>query len=160
MHRCPLAFANGKCPKRDPEHMIVFHSNDHDVQERWGSLPQSGTTTYFGFHMITAPAAVAIAHSDFRRSLSPPQMLGFGVYFARSSPSFKRTDKDDYALICAEVHMGRVLQVTRDQISTVCNSNAWWEHFDTVYYSSEIEKRDEFCIKDPEQIIRWVIAVD
>ncbi|CAF1117340.1 unnamed protein product [Adineta steineri] len=129
-------------------------------QERWGLLSPNEATTYVGFHRTTAESAVAIAHSDFRQSMKGSQMLGFGVYFARSIARTEGKARFAGALICAEIRMGRVKEVTFDQLYTVRNSNAWWTDYDTVYYNHKEDDRDEFCVKDPAQILKWVIVVD
>lgn len=149
-----------KCPNRNLEHLIIFHSSDYKPQERWGLLPRNESEIYVGFHRTSAESAVAIAHSDFRPSMKPPQMLGFGVYFARSIAHTEGKARHGGALICAEIRMGRVKEVTYNKISTVQNSKAWWKNFDTVYYNHKDDNRDEFCVKDPAQILRWVIVVD
>lgn len=68
---------------------------------------------YVGFHRTTAEAAVMIAHSDFRISNSGKQMLGYGVYFARSISGTLGKARHGGATICAEIQMGRVKEVTR-----------------------------------------------
>jgi hypothetical protein len=157
---CDSMGPNFKCPKRSLEHLIIFHLDDYKPQERWGLLPPDEATTYVGFHRTKAESAVGIAHSDFRQSMTPPQMLGFGVYFARSIAHTEGKARFAGALICAEIRMGRVKEVMYNQLNTVRNSNAWWDDYDTVYYNHENDDRDEFCIKDPAQILRWVIIVD
>ncbi|CAF2883081.1 unnamed protein product [Rotaria sp. Silwood2] len=92
--------------------------------------------------------------------MTPPQMLGFGVYFARSIAHTENKARHAGALICAEIRMSRVKEVTRNEIHTVQNSNTWWKDYDTVYFNHQNDDRDEFCIKDPAQILRWVIVVD
>lgn len=56
--------------------------------------------------------------------------------------------------------MGKVLQVTDGELHTVSDSNEWWAQYDTVYYAHINEKRDEFCLKDPEQILKWTIVMN
>ena len=56
--------------------------------------------------------------------------------------------------------MGKVKEVTYEELHKVQDSNVWWDEFDTVYYNQRDEKRDEFCIKSSSQIIRWVIAIN
>lgn len=56
--------------------------------------------------------------------------------------------------------MGRVLRVTSNELHTVCNSNSWWANYDTVYYAHNHEERDEFCLQDPKQILKWIIVMD
>ncbi|CAF1182477.1 unnamed protein product [Adineta steineri] len=157
---CDSMGPNFKCPKRSLEHLIIFHLDDYKPQERWGLLSPNEATTYVGFHRTTAESAVAIAHSDFRQSMKGSQMLGFGVYFARSIARTEGKARFAGALICAEIRMGRVKEVTFDQLYTVRNSNAWWTDYDTVYYNHKEDDRDEFCVKDPAQILKWVIVVD
>ncbi|CAF4228023.1 unnamed protein product, partial [Rotaria sordida] len=155
---CDTMSPDVKCRNRNLEHLIIFHLDDYKPQERWGILPPSEAANYVGFHRTKAEFAISIAHSDFRPSMTPPQMLGFGVYFARSIEHTKGKARNAGALICAEIRMGRVKQITVNQIDTVRNSKAWWKNYDTVYYNHENDDRDEFCIKDPAQILRWVIV--
>jgi hypothetical protein len=151
---------NVKCPNRSLEQLIIFHMNDYKPQERWRLLSPNEATTYVGFHRTKAESAVAIAHSDFRPSMTPPQMLGFGVYFARSIAHTEGKARFAGALICAEIRMGRVKEVTEGELYTVGNTDSWWADYDTVYYNHADDNRDEFCIKDPAQILKWVIIVD
>jgi hypothetical protein len=50
--------------------------------------------------------------------------------------------------------------VTKYELHQVRNSNEWWKEYDTIYYAHDLENRDEFCLKDPEQILRWIIVMD
>lgn len=156
--KCSLMNLNGECVKRDLEHVLLFHSISSVLQTRWSSLAASGILTYIGFHMTSAQIALQIAHSDFRVTQTWHTMLGYGIYFARTLPQISN---GNYAsIICAEIRMGRVLEITRELIGTVRGSNSWWENYDTVYFRHEKEERDEFCVKDPAQILRWIIATD
>jgi hypothetical protein len=64
------------------------------------------------------------------------------------------------ALICAEIELRSVRRVIKSELHEVQDSNAWWEDYDTIYYAHEQENLDEFCVKDPAQILRWVIVMD
>ncbi|CAF4669899.1 unnamed protein product, partial [Didymodactylos carnosus] len=37
---------------------------------------------------------------------------------------------------------------------------SYWDEYDTVYLNHDEEEKDEFCIKDPSQILRWVIVIE
>jgi hypothetical protein len=63
-------------------------------------------------------------------------------------------------LVCAEIDMKKVLTVTRNELYKVQNSNAWWDEYDTVYFRHESEKLDEFCVKDPAQVLKMIIIVE
>ena len=77
---CQYSTAGG-CPNRSLEHIAIFHAFDFKPLSRF----QPGLDqTYIGFHQTTNEAAAKIAMNGFRISDKPPQMLGFGVYFARS----------------------------------------------------------------------------
>lgn len=71
----------GGCPDRSLEHIAIFHAFDFKPLKRFRLNVDE---TYIGFHQTTNEAAAKIAKSGFRISNTPPQMLGFGVYFARS----------------------------------------------------------------------------
>ncbi len=157
---CRLMTRDVKCPNRQLEHLIIFHMSDYKPQERWGLLSPDERTVYVGFHCTSADSAIKIAHSDFLRAMRPPQMLGFGVYFARSIAGTGGKARFSGALICAEIRMGRVKEVTYSRLHTVSNSKQWWNDYDTVYYNHRDDNRDEFCVKDPAQILRWVIVVN
>lgn len=166
----------GYCPNPSLEHVVIFHAYDYIPQRRY----QPGSdTTYIAFHQTTPEAAVSIAKTGFRISDKAPQMLGFGVYFARS---FKDTEgkarntggKVNFnyssfillnfyyigALICARIRLGKVKRVVFEELHTVRDSKAWWKDFDTVYYAHREENRDEFCLKDPSQIEKWIMIMN
>jgi hypothetical protein len=165
----------GNCPDLSLEHIVIFHAFDFKPLSRY----RPGIdTTFIGFHRTKPEFAVSIAKTGFRRSMTPPQMLGFGVYFARS---FADTDGKARAagkevlllfnlyiytyyclgaFICAEVNMGKVRVVDKSKLHEVANTDSWWNTYDTIYYAHDEESRDEFCIKDPAQILKWVIIMD
>ncbi|CAF2839922.1 unnamed protein product [Rotaria sp. Silwood2] len=92
-------------------------------------------------------------------STTPPQMLGFGIYFARSVANTEGKAREAGAYICAEVRMGKVLMLTKSELHTVSNKNSWWLEYDTVYYKHDQEARDEFCVKSPDQVLKWIIYI-
>ncbi|UJR19339.1 hypothetical protein I4U23_022468 [Adineta vaga] len=145
-----------QCRERTLEHIVVFHSADFRPQPRW----TPDYPIYIGFHRTNADSAISIAHSDMRISDIPPQMLGYGIYFARSIESTEQKARKDGAYICAEVRMGKVLMITRPELWQVSDSNAWWADYDTIYFKHEKEERDEFCVKSSDQVLRWVIYVE
>ncbi|CAF1570640.1 unnamed protein product [Rotaria magnacalcarata] len=147
----------GNCPKLSLDHIVIFHAFDSMPQSRY---QRDNHRTYFGFHRTSPESAVGIAQQGFRISATPPQLLGFGVYFARSFKGTERKARHEGALICAEVDMRNVIIVTRDELHNVSNSNRWHHSFDTVYYYHPEEDRDEFCVKDPAQILRWIIIMN
>lgn len=153
---CSLMNTYGKCVKRDLEHVVLFHSEGSVPQERWGSLAGTGASTYFGFHSVPLRTALAIAQLDFR--ISRLGILGPGIYFSRAVPS--RTREYAFSIICAEIHMGRVLEVERNDLESRDIFNKLRNDYDAVYYKHEREEMDEFCVKSPEQVLRWIIAVD
>ncbi|CAF1213283.1 unnamed protein product [Adineta steineri] len=153
---------NKSCTNRKLEHILIFHLSDYQPQPRWSELKRLNPSaeTYIGFHRTSAHAAAAIAHSDFRRSVKPPQMLGFGIYFARSIKNTDGKARFKGAIIAAEIRMGNVKEVTRNELNTVRNTDEWHPEFDTVYFNHEDDQRDEFCIYDETQILKWIIVVD
>lgn len=144
------------CRERQLEHMVIFHSADFLPQPRWSPDYE----TYIGFHRTQAHFAISIAHSDIRISQTPPQMLGFGIYFARSISNTEGKARQRGAYICAEIRMGKVLTLTKSQLGRVKNTDSWWNEYDTVYYQHENEERDEFCVKSPDQVLKWIIYVE
>lgn len=56
--------------------------------------------------------------------------------------------------------MGRVRVIDQSEINEVSNTDSWWQTHDTIYYAHDEESRDEFCVKDPAQILKWVIIMD
>ncbi|CAF3017692.1 unnamed protein product [Rotaria sp. Silwood2] len=156
-NRLCLYDGGGNCPMLSLEHIVIFHAYDSMPQARY---EQGIQHTYFGFHRTSPASAVGIAQEGFRISTTGRQMLGYGVYFARSFKGTERKARYSGALICAEIQMGNVLPVTYDTLDSVSNSNSWHQNFDTVYYYHQEEDRDEFCVKDPEQILKWIIIMD
>ncbi|CAF1573887.1 unnamed protein product [Didymodactylos carnosus] len=80
-------------------------------------------------------------------------MLGYGIYFARSINNTLLKARFGGAIICAQVRMENVLEVTKNELHNVSNSKQWWNTYDTVYYNHESPNKDEFCINDPEQVL-------
>ncbi|UJR24284.1 hypothetical protein I4U23_027251 [Adineta vaga] len=150
------------CTNRELEHILIFHLDDYQPQPRWSELKRldPSADTYIGFHRTSAHAAAAIAHSDFRRSVTPPQMLGFGIYFARSIEKTVGKARFEGAIIAAEIRMGNVKEVVFNELNTVRNTDNWHPEFDTVYYNHKNDQRDEFCIYDEKQIRKWIIVID
>ncbi|CAF5027590.1 unnamed protein product, partial [Rotaria sp. Silwood1] len=91
------------CKERELEHIVIFHSADFRPQPRWSP----DYPIYIGFHRTRADFAISIAHSDMNISQTPPQMLGFGIYFARSITNTEGKAREAGAYICAEVRMGK-----------------------------------------------------
>jgi hypothetical protein len=151
------------CLDRTLEHILIFHFNTFTPTPRWSDIPNRDelTTTYIGFHRTDALAAVNIAYEDFRRSTTIPQMLGFGIYFARSVFHTQFKARRDGAVICAEILMGRVLEIGNNELGNVSNTDAWHQNFDTIYYHHPTEPlRDEFCIKSNDQILKWIMYIE
>jgi hypothetical protein len=141
---------------------LIFHLSDYQPQPRWSEVKRlnASTDTYIGFHRTTAKSALLIAHSAFRRSTTPPQMLGFGIYFARSIENTLGKARFAGAIIAAEIRMGNVKEVKQYELHTVRNTDRWYPEFDTVYYNHENDQRDEFCVYDESQILKWIIVID
>ncbi|CAF3948899.1 unnamed protein product [Rotaria sp. Silwood1] len=144
------------CKERELEHIVIFHSADFRPQPRWSP----DYPIYIGFHRTRADFAISIAHSDMNISQTPPQMLGFGIYFARSITNTEGKAREAGAYICAEVRMGKVLMLTRSELHIVSNKNSWWLEYDTVYLKHEQEERDEFCVKSSNQVLKWIIYIE
>ncbi|CAF0884538.1 unnamed protein product [Rotaria sordida] len=168
-HRNEIQLWNEPCELRQfcfnqtLEHIMIFHYNTHTPTPRWCDVPNKDplTTTYIGFHRTDAQAAVNIAYTDFRTSRTGRQMLGFGIYFARSSFHTQFKARRNGAVICAKILMGRVLEIENDELANVSNSDAWHQNFDTIYYRHPRNPlRDEFCIKSNEQILKWVMYIE
>lgn len=64
------------------------------------------------------------------------------------------------AFIGAEVNMGRVRVISAAEINEVSNTDCWWEHYDTIYYAHVNENLDEFCVRSPHQISKWIMVMD
>ena len=77
----PCRNQSDSCNELTLQHIAIFHSFDFKPQKRYDPCIHK---TYFGFHQTTIDAAIGISQTGFRISDTPPQMLGFGVYFARS----------------------------------------------------------------------------
>lgn len=149
------------CENRNLEHILIFHLDDHQPQPRWSELKQMdpNATEYIGFHRTTAESAMKISCSDFKPSIHGRLMLGHGIYFARSIEHTKGKARFEGAMIAVKVNMGRVKEVTSNEIRFVSNTNSWHGLFDTVYYNHVDPKRDEFCISNNNQILEWIVVI-
>jgi hypothetical protein len=163
--------AGSSCHRSKLEHVVIFHSSKHEPQPRWSPK----YPVYIGFHRTTPQAAISIAKTEFRGSLTG--MLGPGAYFARSTEAtLMKIGKPDQtgAWFVAEIFMGKVFSVEETSIrsypsNTLFDPNLkrsisngdWQQEYDTCYFKHSTESKDEFCIKDPEkQIIRWVVVIE
>ncbi|CAF2775284.1 unnamed protein product [Rotaria sp. Silwood2] len=147
------------CTNRNLEHIMIFHLDEHKPQQRYSAIRKSEKledTIYIGFHQTSPANSSSIAHSDFRPSSEGK--LAPGIYFARSKAGTEYKANQHGAYIAAEVHMGRVKEVTDENLNDFKNPNS--SPSDAVYLNHENEDKDEFCVKDASQIKKWVIVVD
>ena len=162
---------NGRsCVSEELDHVVIFHSTDHQPQPRWSSSCKN----YIGFHRTTPQAAVSIARSEFSPSKSG--MLGPGAYFARSTDATTgKIGKSDQtgAWFVAEISMGRVFQVDvglirdhrsphfKPELRKFVEQGRWHEEYDTCYFNHAKDSLDEFCVKDTsKRILRWVVVIE
>ena len=87
-------------------------------------------------------------------------MIGHGVYFARSREGTERKANRKGAFICAEVEMGRVLRLNPDERNLYRGKKDWWSTHDTSYFCNSDPRLDEFCVKSPSQILRWIMVIE
>ncbi|CAF4057466.1 unnamed protein product, partial [Rotaria magnacalcarata] len=165
MHHGDRPCSDGdRCTNRRLEHILIFHSKDFKPQKRYCDVQQKspGKNLYIGFHRTTAEAAVSIAHSDFAISTNNKStMLGHGVYFARSMAETEGKANANGAYICAEIEMGKVKEVgPGPEKDSLRGTTHLWKEYDTVYYNHTKDSRDEFCVKSPDQILKWIITVN
>ena len=50
--------------------------------------------------------------------------------------------------------------ISAAEIDEVSDTDRWWEHYDTIYYAHENENLDEFCVKSPHQISKWIMVMN
>ncbi|CAF0774560.1 unnamed protein product [Adineta steineri] len=160
-NRNPMTLGNEPCTRepctnRELEHILIYHYSDHRPQQRWFEIK---TDNYIGFHQRGAEKAIEIAHSDFTLSQKPPQMLGFGIYFARSINDTEFKARQKGAIICAVIRMGKVRVIEIQDIPSVQSTDAWHQEYDTIYYKHVNPTKDEFCIKSADQILEWVMVI-
>ncbi|CAF0948570.1 unnamed protein product [Adineta ricciae] len=153
------ACSNNRCQNRDLEHIFIFHFKGYNPQPRYFDLDER--TRYIGFHQTDPESAIQIAHSDFRISVKHEcSMLGHGVYFARSREGTDRKANRQGAFICAEINMGRVLRVNAHERNLYRGKKDWWTTHDSAYFCHPDAAFDEFCIKDPSQILKWIMVIE
>lgn len=56
--------------------------------------------------------------------------------------------------------MGRVLEVGPQNRTLYRGKNDWWATHDTAYYCHSDPRLDEFCVKSPTQILKWIIVIE
>jgi hypothetical protein len=152
-----------QCQNRHLEHIFIFHFRGFHPQPRYRDLQQtmSGKNRYIGFHQTDPGSAMLIAHSNFRISTKfESTMIGHGVYFARSREGTEGKANRHGAYICAEIDMGRVLELGPEQRDLYRGKNDWWATHDTTYFCHPDPSRDEFCVKSPTQILSWIMVVN
>ncbi|CAF5028553.1 unnamed protein product, partial [Rotaria socialis] len=133
--------------------------NDYQPQRRWRDFGQSQPLGidnskcpcsigrkketqphYIGFHTTTPEAVVSIAHINFRPSTKG--WLGAGAYFARSvAGTIGKHRSAGGAWIIAEVHMGKVYEVLRNEIDRA-HKNFNKEKYDFVHYTKWQQEYD------------------
>jgi hypothetical protein len=163
-NRNPMTLGNEPCSRtpcdnRELEHILIYHYSDHRPQQRWPEISDQ-TNIYVGVHRRGANAVIGIAHNGMPLSEKKPQMLGFGIYFARSIEDTKGKARQTGAIICATIQMGKVRVIEKQDIPSVSDTNAWHQEYDTIYYKHMDPRRDEFCIKSADQIREWVIVIE
>ena len=166
------------CHERKLDHIVVFHGNDYQPQDRWRDIPKppliiynkdnrpfcmdsrepSNQPHYIGFHTTEPSAAISIVKSEFRPGKNG--WLGPGVYFARSvGGTIGKAKSEGGATIVAEMRMGKVYEVEREKIDTgnprfdksvydYVHKGHWQKDYDTCYMIHPDAFRDEFAIKD------------
>lgn len=152
-----------QCKIRRLEHILIFHFRGHNPQPRYRDLEQTkqGQSRYIGFHQTDPASAILIAHSNFNISTKyESTMIGHGVYFARSREGTQRKANRHGAYICAEIEMGRVLELNPGQRNLYRGKNDWWVTHDTAYFCHQDPSLDEFCVKSPTQILNWIIVIE
>ncbi|CAF1251611.1 unnamed protein product [Adineta ricciae] len=155
--------AGADCKNRQLEHIFIFHFRGYNPQRRYFDIIRADNpkNLYIGFHQTDPASAVLIAHSDFRISTGPRStMLGHGIYFARSREGTENKANRRGAFICAEINMGRVLRIRSRERFVYSGKKTWWRKHDTAYYCHPDPKFDEFCVKSPDQILRWIIVIE
>ena len=80
---CKQTVSDG-CADLSLEHIVIFHTFDFKPLRRF---QQNVDKTYIGYHQTKPESAVAISQESFKISRNKQQMLGFGIYFARSFAS-------------------------------------------------------------------------
>ncbi|CAF1572676.1 unnamed protein product [Adineta ricciae] len=152
-----------QCKNRDLEHIFIFHFKSYNPQPRYFDIEQTtaGKNLYIGFHQTDPKSAMLIAHSDFLISTAyESTMIGHGVYFARSRDGTENKANRKGAFICAEVEMGRVLRLNPNERNLYRGKNDWWSTHDTSYFCNADPRLDEFCVKSPSQILRWIMVIE
>ena len=86
-------------------------------------------------------------------------MIGHGVYFARSREGTEGKANHRGAFICAEIDTGRVLKLGPRDRNLHRGKKDWWYKYDTAYYCHEDPRKDEFCVKSPNQILNWIMVI-
>ena len=108
---------SGYCSDLSLEHIVIFHAFDFKPLRRYRLYVDK---TYIGFHRTIPEGAVGISKTGFRISSEPPQMLGFGVYFARSFQDTEgkaRFAGKDFLFVfrqCIYIFSNRCLYLRRD----------------------------------------------
>ncbi|CAF1153287.1 unnamed protein product [Didymodactylos carnosus] len=101
-------------------------------------------------------------------------MLDSGVYFAPSVEDTVGKARGDGAWFVAQIRMGKIFQINKNELYPVDASNpnynkekdilvkssAWYSEYDTCYLNHGDDSRDEFVVKDREQIIKWVVVIE
>ncbi|CAF0981021.1 unnamed protein product [Adineta steineri] len=56
--------------------------------------------------------------------------------------------------------MGNVLKLNPEERHLYRGKNDWWSTHDTSYFYHPDPRYDEFCVKSPSQILKWIIVIE
>ncbi|CAF1593149.1 unnamed protein product, partial [Adineta steineri] len=53
-----------------------------------------------------------------------------------------------------------VLKLNPEERHLYRGKNDWWSTHDTSYFCHPDPRYDEFCVKSPSQILKWIIVIE
>lgn len=146
------AFDND-CKRTDPEHRMKYHKKT-DVFKLNKYDPDGCGNIVIGFHQTSIDRVRSIIQSEMQ--LSPAGWLGKGIYFTTSIQATNEKANNTGSIIIAEIDLGKVDEVNQ----TVRSSNPIRDGYQTRYLNHpDGQLKDEFIIRDPRQIKRYVVVV-
>ncbi|UJR17826.1 hypothetical protein I4U23_004725 [Adineta vaga] len=135
------------CRSRNLLHVLMYHSGSKQYRRDDGTM--------IGFHQTAPNSAIEISKGGFTIP-TKKGMLGAGTYFATciDHTQFKAVHYGTY--ICALVDPGSELYVTTSRK----DKKAIEENYGTTVYFQHRKNKDEFCVREDDQIKEWIMVVD
>ena len=135
------------CRSRDLLHVLMYHSGSKQYRRDDGTM--------IGFHQTSPKGAIGISKDGFKVNPDNIGMLGAGAYFATCIDHTEFKAEHYGAYICALVDPGKDLYITINRKDAKAKQGDG-----TAVYFQHPQNKDEFCVRNGEQVTKFIVVVD